>query len=372
MKIAMFGHKRIPSREGGVEIVVEQLAVRMVSLGHAVTCWNRGGHHVSGAQFDTKDQNNYLGVTLKTVPTVDKKGLAAVTASFFSSFAASFSKADVVHIHAEGPAFFCWLPKLMGKKVIVTVHGLDWQREKWKQGFGAKFIRMGEKMAVRWADDIIVLSRNVQNYFRDTYGRETVFIPNGVAKPELLAGESVLQEYGLASRGYILFLGRLVPEKGIHYLLQAFKTVTTDLKLVIAGGTSDSDDYVTKLRQIAAGDERVIFTGFVQGQTLGALYSNAYLYALPSDVEGMPLSLLEAMSYGNCCLVSDIAECAEVVEDKAVTFEKGNVSDLAAKLQQLCDDPNQTQKYRTQATAFICSKYHWDDVPKQKLELYKK
>ena len=370
MKIAMFGHKRIPSREGGVEIVVEQLAVRMVSLGHSVTCWNRGGHHVSGSQFDTKDHSSCQGVNLKTVPTVDLRGIAAVSASFFATIAASFSNAEVVHIHAEGPAFLCWLPKLMGKKVIVTVHGLDWQREKWKQGIGAKFIRMGERMAVRWADSIIVLSRNVQQYFRDTYSRETVYIPNGVTKPELVAGESILQEYGLESRGYILYLGRLVPEKGIHYLLEAFKAIKTDLKLVIAGGRSDADDYVTKLLASSEDDDRVIFTDFVQGQTLDALYSNAYMYVLPSDVEGMPLSLLEAMSYGNCCLVSNIAECAEVVEDKAVTFEKGNVTQLAEKLQQLCDDPNLTQKYRDQAASFICDKYHWDGVVTKTLELY--
>jgi glycosyltransferase involved in cell wall biosynthesis len=258
----------------------------------------------------------------------------------------------------------------MGKKVIVTVHGLDWQREKWKQGIGAKFIRMGERMAVRCANSIIVLSRNVQQYFRDTYSRETVYIPNGVTKPELVAGESILQEYGLESRGYILYLGRLVPEKGIHYLLEAFKAIKTDLKLVIAGGRSDADDYVTKLLASSEDDDRVIFTDFVQGQTLDALYSNAYMYVLPSDVEGMPLSLLEAMSYGNCCLVSNIAECAEVVEDKAVTFEKGNVTQLAEKLQQLCDDPEETQRYRDNAADFICNKYHWDGVVTKTLELY--
>ena len=215
MKIVMFGHKRIPSREGGIEIVVEELAARMAGLGHEVTCYNRGGHHVSGAEFDTDAGQIYRGIQLKTLPTLDKKGLAAVSSSFFGALYSAFSNADVVHIHAEGPAFMCWIPKRLGKKVVVTVHGLDWQREKWKQGFGAKYIRMGERMAVRFADEIIVLSRNVQQYFRDSYGRETVFLPNGITKPELVPAKEITQKYGLKKDGYLLFLGRLVPEKGI-------------------------------------------------------------------------------------------------------------------------------------------------------------
>lgn len=370
MKIAMFGHKRLPSREGGVEIVVEALASRMAAMGHAVTCYNRGGHHVGGAQFDTNLTGEYAGIVLKTVPTFDKKGLAAVTSSFFAALCASFSRARVVHIHAEGPAFMCWLPKLFGKRVVVTVHGLDWQREKWKQGFGAKYIRAGEKMAVRFADHIVVLSRNVQQYFLDTYGRKTVYIPNGVTQPERIPASEITDRYGLRKDEYILFLGRLVPEKGIHYLIEAFSKVQTDKKLVIAGGASDSDDYVRRLQNMASTDPRILFTGFVQGTLLQALYSNAYLYVLPSDVEGMPLSLLEAMSYGNCCLVSDISECTEVVEDKAASFEKANISDLRAKLQLLCDTPSHVEDYKRGAQAFICNKYNWDAITQQTLELY--
>ena len=370
MRIAVFGHKRVPSREGGVEIVAEELASRMAALGHEVTCYNRGGHHVSGADFDGAALARYKGIRLKTVPTIDKKGLAAVTSSFFAAAASAFSRADVVHIHAEGPAFMCWLPKLFGKKVIVTVHGLDWQREKWKQGFGAKYIRWGEKMAVRFADGIIVLSRNVQDYFRETYGRETVYIPNGVSCPQLVAAEEITRQLGLEKDGYILFLGRLVPEKGVHYLIEAFQKVKTDKKLVIAGGASDSDAYAAGLKAQAEGDPRILFTGFVQGRLLEELYSNAFAYVLPSDVEGMPLSLLEAMSYGNCCVTSDIPECAEVVEDRAVTFPRGDTAALAACLQTLCDDPARVAAYRGSAQAFICEKYNWNDVTQKPLELY--
>lgn len=370
MKIAMFGHKRIPSREGGVEIVVEELSTRMAALGHEVTCYNRGGHHVSGAVFDVQAADSHKGVRLKTVPTLDKKGLAAVTSSFFAAVCTAFSKADAVHIHAEGPAFFCWIPKLFGKRVIVTVHGLDWQREKWKSGFGAKFIHAGEKMAARFADEIIVLSKNVQAYFKDTYGRAAVWIPNGVTRPETLEADQIRQHFGLEKDGYILFLGRLVPEKGIHYLIQAYQRIRTEKKLVIAGGASDTDAYVSRLKEMAGEEENILFTDFVQGKVLAELYSNAYLYVLPSDVEGMPLSLLEAMSYGSCCVVSDIPECAEVVEDKAVLFRKGDIEHLAERLQALCDNSRMAAKMKNAAASYICGKYSWDEVTEKTLELY--
>ena len=264
----------------------------------------------------------------------------------------------------------CWLPKLLGKKVVVTVHGLDWRREKWKGGFGAKYIYAGEKMAVRFADEIIVLSRNVQRYFLETYGRETVYIPNGVNRPEIYPADQIRQQWGLEKDGYILFLGRLVPEKGIHYLIEAYKQLQTDKKLVIAGGISDTDAYGRKLKAMAGSNGNILFTGFVQGRILEELYSNAYLYVLPSDVEGMPLSLLEAMSYGNCCVVSDIPECTEVVEDKAVVFPKGDVVCLANCLQDLCCEGGKVLDMKNTARSFICSKYNWDDITQRTLELY--
>lgn len=370
MKIAMFGHKRVPSREGGIEIVVEELTSRMVSQGHQVTCYNRRGHHVSGAEFDTKRQTDFQGVKLKSVWTLDKKGLAAMTASISAAFLCAFSKADVVHIHAEGPAFMCWLPRMFGKRVVVTVHGLDWQREKWKKGFASKYIHAGEKMAVKMAHEIIVLSKNTQDYFRDTYGRETVFIPNGVNKPEIRPAEQITERFGLHKDEYFLFLGRLVPEKGVHYLVDAFLKTKTDKKLVIAGGASGTDGYIKGLKELAKDDPRIIFTGFVQGQMLEELYSNAYVYVLPSDVEGMPLSLLEAMSYGNCCLTSTIPECTEVVEDKAVSFQKSDVVALAETLQKLSDEPVLVAGFKSTARDFICEKYDWNTVTDKTMELY--
>ena len=171
---------------------------------------------------------------------------------------------------------------------------------------------------------------------------------------------------------YILFLGRLVPEKGIRYLVEAFKNVKTDKKLVIAGGSSDTDSFMNELKDIAKDDDRIIFTGFVQGQILKELYSNAYVYTLPSDLEGMPLSLLEAMSYGNCCLVSNIPECTEVVEDKALVFKKSDVNDLFTKIQKACDHPEMVMKMKNQAADFICEKYNWDEVVKETMKLYRR
>ena len=370
LKIAMLGHKRIPSREGGVEIVVEELAARMVALGHKVTCYNRKGHHVSGKEFDDEKLAEYKGIKLKTVPTINLRGVAAMSSSVFAAIRAAFGRYDIVHFHAEGPCAMLWLPKLFGKKCIATIHGLDHQRAKWGR-FASIYIMLGEKCAVRYADEIIVLSKNVQEYFMDTYGRKTKFIPNGVNYPDLKKAEVITKKFSLNKEEYILFLGRLVPEKGIKYLIQAFKEVKTNKKLVIAGGSSDTNEFEKELKELAKNDGRIIFTGFVQGKELEELYSNAYLYCLPSDLEGMPLSLLEAMSYDNCCLVSDIEECSSVIEDKGIVFKKSDINDLKQKLQIVCDDVEKVKKYKTEASEFICKKYNWDDVTNRTLKLYK-
>ena len=230
---------------------------------------------------------------------------------------------------------------------------------------------MGEKCAVKFADEIIVLSRGIQDYFRDAYGRETRFIPNGVTRPEHTEPHLIREWYGLNGGDYILFLARLTEEKGIRYLIEAYRQIRTDKKLVIAGGASDSGEYIRELKALAEGDDRIIFTGFVQGQLLDELYSNAYLYVLPSDLEGMPLSLLEAMSYGSCCVVSDIPECTEVVEDHAVIFEAGNTEKLKEKLELLLEHPELTEEYKESSADFVCEKYNWDRVVDQTLELYR-
>lgn len=367
LRIAFLGMKCMPALgQGGVEVVVEELSTRMAKLGHQVTCYNR-----SGKQGGKKGLTTYKGVRIVNVPTIDKRGLAAMSASTMAAIRAAFGPYDVVHFHAEGPCAMLWLPKLMGKRCIATIHGLDHQRAKWGR-LASTYIMLGEKCAVRFADEVIVLSKGVQDYFRKTYGRKTRFIPNGVNRPKLHEADLIRKKYGLEKDGYILFLARLVPEKGLHYLIRAYREVQTDKKLVIAGGTSDTDQFVRELKALAAGDERILFTGFVRGQMLEELYSNAYLYTLPSDLEGMPLSLLEAMSYGNCCLVSDIAECTEVVEDKAMVFHRGDVEDLSEKLQTACDREDLVQGYKKNAAGFICGKYDWDEVATETVRLYER
>ena len=367
----MLGQKRIPSREGGVEIVVEELATRMVRCGHEVTCYNRRGHHVGGKQFDEKSRKEYQGVRLKSVFTIDKKGLAAMTASVSAAICASLRNYDVVHFHAEGPCAMIWLPKLFGKKCVATIHGLDHQRAKWG-GFAKRYILFGEKMAVKYADEIIVLSDNVKQYFWNTYKRETNYIPNGVNRAERRLADIIKEKYDLEKDEYILYLGRIVPEKGIHYLIDAYMQLETDKRLVIAGGASDTDEYYSKLKEKCNGKDNIIFTGFVKGQELEELYSNAYLYVLPSDLEGMPLSLLEAMSYGNCCVVSDIDECASVVEDRALVFKKSDITDLKEKLEFALEHMDEIDRYRTEAADFVCNKYNWDKVVQETIILYEK
>lgn len=375
LNIAMIGHKRIPSREGGIEIVVEELSTRLATRTHKVTAYNRKGHHVSGKEFDGqsygKQLKSYKGVKIVTVPTIERKGLAAVTSSFFGTVKAILCHYDCIHFHAEGPSVMLWIPHVLGIRTVVTIHGLDWQRAKWG-GFATKYLKLGEKIAAKYADEVIVLSKSVQQYFRDTYSRETVFIPNGIDRAEVLKPHLIKEKWGLEKNQYILFLGRIVPEKGLQYLVDAFRDMDTLKKLVIAGGASDTDAFLNEIKNKAKKDNRIVLTGFVQGQILEELYSNAYVYVLPSDLEGMPMSLLEAMSYGNCCVVSDIPECAEVVEDRAVVFKRSDVKDLKDKLEYLCKNHAVVSDYKKSVADFICNKYNWNDVVDRTVELYRK
>ena len=262
-----------------------------------------------------------------------------------------------------------WLPKMFGIHTVATIHGLDSQRSKWG-GFASKYLQFGEKMAAKYADELIVLSEGNRKYFKDMYNRNATLIPNGIVKPVNKEAKLINERYGLEKNGYILFLARIVPEKGLHYLIEAFKNVETDKKLCIVGGTSHSDEYVEQVVKMAEDDSRIMFLGFQQGQALEELFSNAYLYVLPSDVEGMPISLLEAMSYGNCCLVSDIVENADVVEDKGVVFEKSNVKSLEKKLRELIADEEFVNELKMGACQFITQKYNWDEIVDKTIQLY--
>lgn len=370
MKICMIGHKTVPSRDGGVEIVVEELSTRMVQEGHNVTLFNR-------KRKNKPSKSEYKGVKLVDVFTINVKSLDAIIYSYFATKKAikmaKKGEFDVIHFHAEGPCNFLYkFGKLGSKKrskmpkVVVTIHGLDWQRSKWG-GLGTKIILRGEKQAVKYADEIIVLSENVKSYFKDKYNKDTTFIPNGVSNPTLHKPELILNNWNLKKDDYILTLSRMVPEKGIHYIIEAWQKLSNEeknkKKLVIAGGTSHSTSYFERIKNMAKDDSTIILTGFVQGQLLDELYSNAYLYVLPSDIEGMPMSLLEAQAYGNICLVSNIDENVQIINDKAFIFKKSDVDDLSNKIKDII-----SMNLVTHQVFFI--KYSWNHVVKCTSDLY--
>ena len=372
MKVAMIGHKVVPSRRGGIESVLTALCPLMVDMGIDVTCYNRLSDKVENEFVDTVVNKTYCGVKLKKAWTLKKRGVSAMIASFSAAISAAFGNYDVVHFHAEGPCAALWIPKLFGKKCVATVHGLDWQREKWGKGFASKYIKFGEKILAKYADEVIVLSRSAYDYFKETYNRESIIINNGIDRPEHIPASLITDRYGLEKDGYICIVSRLTKEKGIHYLIDAYNRVKTDKKLVIAGDTSDTDDYVAFLKEKAEGNPDIVFTGFISGDILKEMYSNAYLVSLPSDLEGMSISLLEALAFGNAVLCSDIPENTDVAEERAMYFRKSNIDDLADKLQTLCNNEDIVNKLRDGVDEFILEKYNWNDVAERTCDLYKK
>ena len=359
----MFGHKQVPSHRGGIEVAVEALAVRMARRGHEVTLINRGRNTAVSTDL-------YNGVHIRSVPVIDISGIAAVMGSVFAAVQAVFGRYDGIHIHAEGPALMTFLPHMLGIRTVVTIHGLDWKRSKWGN-FASWYLKMGEKCAAKYADELIVLSKATQEYFRETYGRETVYIPNGVEPVQKREAGVITDQWKLRKDAYLLYLGRIVPEKELLTLIKSFKEVKTDKKLVIAGSPKDMPSYYEQVRQAAAEDPRILFVGFAQGQVLEELFSNSYLYCLPSNIEGMPISLLEALSFGNCCVCSDIAECTEVIGEDGFTFPVGNVEKLRDLLQKLCDQPLLVADCKNRVNRQFIP-MSWDQVTEKTLELYRK
>ena len=364
----MIGQKRTGSREGGVEVVVTELARRMAVLGHEVTCYDRSGTDVNGRPAPSEPYE-LDGVRVVPVRTIDAKGMAALSSSYFATLAAIKNNPDVIHYHAEGPCVPLPLARRAGIRTVATIHGLDWQRAKWGK-LASTYIKMGERNAARRADEVIVLSRSAQSYFREAYGRETRLVPNGIEPKEPRSAHVISERWGLLRGSYVLFLGRIVPEKRPELLIKAFRGLDTDKRLVIAGGSSDTSEYLDEIKQLAADDPRIILTGFVQGEALEELYSNAFCYVLPSDVEGMPMSLLEAMAYGRCCVTSDIPECADVTGGTGLTFPKGNMERLRGVLASLLANPGEAKAKADSARVRARESFGWDSVVRQTLELY--
>ncbi len=358
----MLGHKRIPTREGGVEIVVKELATRMVKLGHHVDVYNRWDLFTPGGRVGDAV---YQGVRIFQVPTPHDGKLNAFVYSVLATLRCALKRYDIYHYHAIGSCAMLWLPHLLGKRTVATVHGLDWQRAKWSR-FASFYLRLGERMAARYADEVIVLSRGNQRYFADTYGRETLLIPNGMDRHTPPAPDIITAKWGLATGDYALYLGRLVPEKGVQYLIEAFAGIPTSKRLVIAGKLDFEDAYCRGIMEQAKPDPRVIFTDFVQGSELEELFGNCSVYVLPSDVEGMPLSLLEAISYGARCWVSDIDENVDAAKGCARLFKHSDVGSLRTELTALLNDP------KLPTTEDGATWESWDEVTDETIAVYRR
>lgn len=364
MKIAMIGQKGIPSRSGGVEIHVEEIAKGLIEDGVEVDVYCRKA-------YCDDSKSNYKGINLKYIPSINTKSLDAITYTIIATVCALFKNYDVFHYHALGPSSMAWLPKIFGKKVICTVHGLDWKREKWGN-LAKKYLKFGEYVIAKYADSIIVLTKSMEIYFKEVWQRETNVIPNGVEIGELVEAQIIKEKYKVKKDSYILFLARLVPEKGAHYLINAFNSIETDKKLIIAGGSSYTDKYVEYIKDLAKNNNNIIFTGVVRGKELNELYSNAYFYVLPSEIEGLPISLLEAMSFSNCCLVSDIDENLETIEICGLSFKSKCEQDLKLKLEELINNEELVKKYKIISEDFVSKKYNWKTIINETKKVYRK
>lgn len=264
MKIAMIGHKDFPSRSGGVEVVVYELSTKLSKKGHDVTVYNRSTcHENNGAET--------FGVKMKSAPTFKKESLNAMVASFTATFKALFGGYDVIHYHAIGPSVALFVARLFGKKTVATVHGLNWRCAKWGR-FATAYLKFGERIIAKFANEVIVLSEDMEQYFLDTYGRKTVFIKNAIEPLEETPCNIIKDKYGLEKNDYVLYLARISREKGLHYLISGYKKSGIKQKLVIAGALPDND-YGNEIKSLAEDRDDIIFTGFVNLDLIKELYS---------------------------------------------------------------------------------------------------
>lgn len=359
MKIAMLGTKGIPATWGGIERHVEEISIRLAAMGHDVTVYCRPYYTLTEDEY-------YKGVRLKKLPTLPSKNFDAIVHTFLATMHIMLEDYDIIHYHAIGPSTLALLARLAGKNTVVTVHGLDWQREKW--GNKAKlFLKVGERASVYFPYRTIAVSKFLKSYLEEKYHRPVIYIPNAVTDPIFYKPNKILK-YGLKGKDYILFVARLVPEKGCHYLIDAYKRLKPDMKLVIAGGSSHSDTYVTELHKHES--DKIIFTGYVYGEELHELYSNAYCYVHPSTIEGLPITLLEAVAYGNCAIASDIPANVEVIRDSGITFRSQDVDDLYAALSKVISDPVKAKELGERARVLGGTEYNYDKIAEKTEKLY--
>ncbi len=350
LRVAFIGGRGVVSQYSGIETYYEEVGSRLAQMGHDVTIYCRN--------YFTPDQTHYRNMRLVRLPTLRTKHLDTLVHTLLSTFHACRQKYDIVHFHALGPALFSWIPRLFGARTIVTVQGLDWQRKKWGRVASA-VLRLGERASATMPDSTIVVSRTLQDYFHRVHGIKTSFIANGTRLLPRVHGPH-LASWGLEADGYVLFMGRFSPEKNCDLLIRAFESLPPDAKLVLAGGSSHTDSYVAKLRQIAG--NRVQFIDWVSGDALQELLTNAALFVLPSDLEGLSLALLDAMAAGVCVLASDIPENRELVGGVGFTFQRGNIGDLARMLQLLWSDSTMRRQAGEAARLRIQELYLWPKI----------
>ena len=361
LRIAILGSRGVPANYSGIEKYIEEMGSRLCQEGAhiAVYC------HI---KYVSK-QENHRGIELRFVPTIPTKHLETIIHTFLATLHALLQEEEIFHYQALGPTTLAWLPRLFGRKVVATVHGVDWERAKW--GWVAqRYLKFGEWTTCHFPHATAVVSQTLVRYYAERHGKKTVYIPNGF-EPPVRRPPHLIKETGLSENNYILFVGRLSPEKGCHTLIQAFAQTQSDKHLVLAGRASYDDVYYQRLLAEADGLDTVHFPGFVQGAVLQELYSNAYLVVLPSELEGLSISLLEALSYGNCLLVSDVPENLEVVRDAGYSFQNGNRDALVQQMQWLLDQPDQVQAMRARAQIRAAGLMDWQQVAKATQKLYR-
>ncbi|NCD00995.1 glycosyltransferase [bacterium] len=365
MKIAVIGQKGIPSKSGGVEKHVEDLAVNLAKKGQEVFVYNR-------SNYNKEIGKTYKGVNIITLPSINNKYLDAIFHTFISILHVSFKRVDVVHIHSIGPGFLTWLLKLLkpNTPIIFTFHCQDYFHQKWGN-FARKFLKSGEYIANKLADEVIAVSKELTEYSKSKYNRDVFNIPNSVEIPEIKEAKIIKEKWGLEKNNYIVTISRLVRHKGIHYLIEAFNQIDTNKKLVIVGGSAYTDDYVNYLHQLASDNKNIILTGQQSGETLKELFSNPYLFVQPSEEEGLSIGLLEAMSYKNACLVSNISPNLEAVGDTGFVFENKSVSDLKSKLEKLLKNEEEVNKRKNLSLERIENNFTWDINTEKIINVYK-
>ncbi len=359
--IAFIGQRGVPATIGGIEHHVEEIGARLAARGHDVTVYTR-------ANYVTDHVGEYRGMRVRYIPTAPTKHLEALVHSGLSTAVAMLPgprHADILHYHAIGPSVFTPLPRaLTSRGVVLTVHGLDYDRDKW--GVGARMaLRSAGWISAHVPHATITVSKNLADFYLRRYGRAAHYIPNGVAVPVHRPPRLIGERFGLRGRDYALFLGRLVPEKAPDLLLRAFRRVDTTSRLVIAGGSSFTDRYVQQLEALAARDSRVVMAGAVQGELLHELYSNAALFVLPSRLEGLPLTLLEAASYRLPLVASDIPPHREILGDDGPggrTFPSGDESALAAALTETLEDLDAAFAGARLLGDRVAEHYDWDSA----------